>query len=567
MKILVRLYPRIVNTLRATTGKELTQFFHLECTICQIFEHTAGVDSGARIFSHGTLSQWRTFWCIHITTSSIRKLLGSYQLSCLLKASSCLVSLFLFTDTTILTLLYLFPALNVDSDVHCEWGCEDEAHNIDNVCIEALSVDLEEPTLRAASQNVTQLRSAISGAKRAAKERLRQEYTRILSGLPLAEVNAQHARGGATDGHLFAGGEEIALAPVLPNDVLREAVPESIRKAEAFVEFLNKLVSFLQRRAATETVSQEKPTPFLMEAASSCSVVDRRVFQGTYDRLISLLMTVQVSSWSDFKPLAMVGDFITILSTYEREGMAVITEPFNDFTGEYEPILRLACLDASLAIRWIVDRFRTVVITSGTLSPLDTYPKMLNFPVVVSSSFNMSMDRRCVCPLVMTRGSDQMALSSKYNDRQTSDIPRNYGHALVDLAGCVPDGIVVFFVSYVFMQQVVKVWTEECNTLNDLRKLKLVFVETQDPIEASLAIKNYRAACDSGRGAILLSVARGRAAEGIDFDGQYGRAVILFGVPFQYTESRVLKARLQFLAEHLQIQEDDFLVFDVSEAG
>lgn len=411
---------------------------------------------------------------------------------------------------------------------------------------------------------MTQLRSAISGAKQAARERLRQEYTRILSGLPLAQSNAQHARGNASEGHLFVGGEEIALAPVLPNDVLREAVPESIRKAEAFIEFLTKLVSFLQRRAATETVSQEKPTPFLVEAANACSVVDKRVFQGTYDRLISLLLTVQVSSWSDFRPLSRVGDFITILSTYEREGMAVITEPFNDFTGEYEPVLRLACLDASLAIRWIVERFRTVVITSGTLSPLDTYPKMLNFPVVVSSSFNMSMDRRCVCPLVMTRGSDQMALSSKYNDRQTSDVPRNYGHALVSLAGCTPDGIVVFFVSYVFMQQVVKVWTEESNILNDLRKLKLVFVETQDPIEASLAIKNYRAACDSGRGAILLSVARGRAAEGIDFDGQYGRAVILFGVPFQYTESRVLKARLQFLAEYLQIQEDDFLVFDVS---
>ena len=33
-------------------------------------------------------------------------------------------------------------------------------------------------------------------------------------------------------------------------------------------------------------------------------------------------------------------------------------------------------------------------------------------------------------------------------------------------------------------------------------------------------------------------------------------------MPFQYTESRVLKARLRFLAERYEIQEDDFLVFD-----
>lgn len=432
------------------------------------------------------------------------------------------------------------------------------------MCIEALSVDLEEPILRGASNNVTQLRSAITGAKRSAAERLEREYTRIVTGLPLAVSNAEHSRSGARQGGLFSGGEEIPLAPVLPNDVLKEAVPESVRKAEEFVEFLNRLVAFLRKRASTETVSQEKPRPFLTQLASACDVTDRKAFQATYDRLISLLLTVRVSSWAEFRPVLLVGDFVTLLGTYEREGMAVITEPYNDFTGEYEPVMRLACLDASLAIRWVMEKFRTVVITSGTLSPLDTYPRMMNFRVVVSASFNMSMDRRCVCPLVMTRGSDQVALSSRYNDRQTADIPRNYGLALVALAGSVPDGVVVFFVSYVFMQQVVKVWTEESDVLNELRKLKLVFVETQDPLEASLAIQNYRRACDSGRGAILLSVARGRAAEGIDFDGQYGRAVILFGVPFQYTESRVLKARLQFLSEHFQIQEDDFLVFDVS---
>lgn len=33
-------------------------------------------------------------------------------------------------------------------------------------------------------------------------------------------------------------------------------------------------------------------------------------------------------------------------------------------------------------------------------------------------------------------------------------------------------------------------------------------------------------ACDNGRGAVLLSVARGKVSEGIDFDHNYGRAVI-----------------------------------------
>jgi DNA excision repair protein ERCC-2 len=43
----------------------------------------------------------------------------------------------------------------------------------------------------------------------------------------------------------------------------------------------------------------------------------------------------------------------------------------------YEPVLQLACLDASLAIKPVFERFASVVITSGTLSPIDLYPKLL----------------------------------------------------------------------------------------------------------------------------------------------------------------------------------------------
>lgn len=126
--------------------------------------------------------------------------------------------------------------------------------------------------------------------------------------------------------------------------------------------------------------------------------------------------------------------------------------------------------------------------------------------------------------------------------------------------------------------------------LNEAWKHKLIFVETPDAAETSLALENYRKACDNGRGAILLSVARGKVSEGIDFDHNYGRAVIMFGIPYQYTESRILKvcdewifalrgvillshlvfadlnlffqARLEYLRDNHRIRENDFLTFD-----
>lgn len=79
--------------------------------------------------------------------------------------------------------------------------------------------------------------------------------------------------------------------------------------------------------------------------------------------------------------------------------------------------------------------------------------------------------------------------------------------------------------------------------LNEVWKHKLIFVETPDAAETAIALQNFRKACNNGRGAVLLSVARGKVSEGIDFDHNYGRAVIMFGVPYQYTESRILKVR------------------------
>jgi DNA excision repair protein ERCC-2 len=76
-------------------------------------------------------------------------------------------------------------------------------------------------------------------------------------------------------------------------------------------------------------------------------------------------------------------------------------------------------------------------------------------------------------------------------------------------------------------------------------------VETPDAAETSLALETYRTvrihlttliqACNNGRGAVFLCVGRGKISEGIDFDHQYGRTVIMFGIPYQYTESRILK--------------------------
>ena len=111
------------------------------------------------------------------------------------------------------------------------------------------------------------------------------------------------------------------------------------------------------------------------------------------------------------------------------------------------------------------------------------------------------------------------------------------------------------------MEATVAAWAAD-GVMQQLAALKLPFFETKDVVETTLALESYRRACDVGRGAIFLSVARGKVAEGIDFDRHYGRAVVVIGVPYQYTLSHVLRARLVYLRDSFGVREADFLTFD-----
>lgn len=98
------------------------------------------------------------------------------------------------------------------------------------------------------------------------------------------------------------------------------------------------------------------------------------------------------------------------------------------------------------------------------------------------------------------------------------------------------------------MEHILVKWSE-MGILNKVLENKLIFIETKDNLETMLALENYKKACDNGRGAVFFSIARGKVSEGVDFAGHYGRCVIVFGVPFQNTLSRNLRARMQFLQE------------------
>ncbi|XP_032819762.2 general transcription and DNA repair factor IIH helicase subunit XPD [Petromyzon marinus] len=422
----------------------------------------------------------------------------------------------------------------------------DEAHNIDNVCIDSMSVNITRRTLDRCSTNIETLQTTIQKIRETDATKLKEEYRRLVEGLRDASVARE------TDVHL--------ANPVLPDEVLQEAVPGNIRNAEHFVSFLKRFVEYLKSRLRVTHVLSESTPAFLKETYDRICI-DRKPLRFCSERLRSLLRTLEIADIADFSPLTLVCNFATLVSTYTN-GFTLIIEPFEDKTPTVlNPILRFSCMDASIAIKPVFSRFQTVIITSGTLSPLDMYPKILDFRPVTMASFTMTLARTCLCPIIVARGNDQVTMSSKFETREDIAVIRNYGNLLLEMTCVVPDGVVCFFTSYHYMESIVAAWYEQ-GILENIQRNKLIFIETQDGAETSVALEKYHEACENGRGAVLLSVARGKVSEGIDFVHHYGRAVIMFGIPYVYTQSRILKARLEFLRDHYQIRENDFLTFD-----
>ncbi|KAI1937263.1 TFIIH/NER complex ATP-dependent 5'-3' DNA helicase subunit [Ophidiomyces ophidiicola] len=422
----------------------------------------------------------------------------------------------------------------------------DEAHNIDNVCIESLSIDITEDSLRKAGRGANNLERKIDEMKRTDADKLQREYEKLVEGLREADEAREE--------------DQLMANPALPDDLLKEAVPGNIRRAEHFVAFLKRFIEYLKTRMKVTHTISETPLSFLSHL-KDLTFIERKPLRFCAERLTSLVRTLELMNIEDYQPLQEVATFATLTATYEK-GFLLILEPFESDTATVpNPILHFTCLDAAIAIRPVFDRFSSVIITSGTLSPLEMYPKMLGFTTVLQESYSMTLARRSFLPMIVTRGSDQAQISSSFQIRNDPGVVRNYGNLLLEFSRITPDGIVVFFPSYLYMESIISMW-QGMGILDSIWNYKLILVETPDSQESSLALETYRTACCNGRGALLLCVARGKVSEGIDFDHHFGRAVLCIGVPFQYTESRILKARLEFLRENYRIRENDFLSFD-----
>ena len=154
----------------------------------------------------------------------------------------------------------------------------DEAHNIDNVCVEALSVEINQRTLNMATGNLTRLRSQVAEMRESDTRKLRNEYQRLLRGLddaaavPLQPHDLQE-RGGPLPA--FGGGRVGGPGYDIPDDLLQQAIPAQIKKASAFIVFMKAVVEYLKKRLDVREVVLESPEFFMQKMNQSIKTTQK----------------------------------------------------------------------------------------------------------------------------------------------------------------------------------------------------------------------------------------------------------------------------------------------------
>ena len=197
---------------------------------------------------------------------------------------------------------------------------------------------------------------------------------------------------------------------------------------------------------------------------------------------------------------------------------------------------------------------RSVVLTSGTLSPMASFASELRLPFPVRLENPHVIGSNQVWGGIVPVGPSGKKLNSSYRFRDTEEYKAELGNVVVNFARVVPDGLLVFFPSYGVMRSCVATWQQHGNPTiwERICAAKFAVVEPRDKVEFARAFAEFNEALDAPRaagrnGAAFFAVCRGKVSEGIDFADKAGRAVILTGIPYAPKADAKVRIKRSFL--------------------
>jgi DNA excision repair protein ERCC-2 len=176
------------------------------------------------------------------------------------------------------------------------------------------------------------------------------------------------------------------------------------------------------------------------------------------------------------------------------------------------------CLDPGILMNDIIQGSHSVILMSGTLTPLDMYADLLN----LDQNKALTIEYQNPFPKENRLNIILPETSTKYLVRSTI-MYENIAIKSSDITNTIPGNSIIFFPSYYILDQVYEYFKEKTT--------KTIFTESRDYTKEQRTelIERFKTYKDSG--AVLLAVAGGSFSEGVDLPGDLLKGVIVVGLP------------------------------------
>ena len=227
-------------------------------------------------------------------------------------------------------------------------------------------------------------------------------------------------------------------------------------------------------------------------------------------------------------------------------------------SGMMLPTLSFWCFDPGEGMLSLFDmKIRSILLTSGTLSPLGGFAEELCTPFNVRLENPHVIDKSQIWGGVVPKGPQGHTLNSSFKTRNESSYKQDLGNAIVNFARIVPDGLLVFFPSYGVLKSCIEAWKDigqgGASVWERICQYKSPVVEPKDSATFASVAEDFKSKLDSSsaHGAVFFGVCRGKASEGLDFSDRAGRGVIITGIPFATLTDAKVKIKKEVMDSKL----------------
>nr|XP_020014485.1 Fanconi anemia group J protein [Castor canadensis] len=217
-------------------------------------------------------------------------------------------------------------------------------------------------------------------------------------------------------------------------------------------------------------------------------------------------------------------------------------------------VLNFWCLNPAVAFSDINGKVRTIVLTSGTLSPMKSFSSELGVTFTIQLEANHVINNSQVWVGTIGSGPKGRTLCATFQHTETFEFQDEVGALLLSVCQTVGQGILCFLPSYKLLEKLKERWFYT-GLWNNLELVKTVIVEPQGGEKTDFdellqvyydAIK-YKGEKD---GALLIAVCRGKVSEGLDFSDDNARAVITIGIPFPNVKDLQVELKRRYNDHH-----------------